>query len=133
MGGEGEKNLNITPFAVGGKEEICFPMQYPYFPFSSFEPINERQMHFLDIGRAESLQKSRRQWESPSCFWPSQTINNAQSVSLIISAGRACFSIIKLNCSKSVVASQQITKGFVENLSNIAGYASSRLLHGFDG
>lgn len=77
-----------------------------------------------------SLQEAMRISKLFSAF---PNIQNAQSVSLIISAGRACFSIIKLNCAKSVVASWQISKGFVENLSNIAVSASSRLLHGFDG
>lgn len=71
--------------------------------------------------------------ENLSCFQPFQAIRNAQSESVSIPAGEACLSTIKRNCAKSVVASRQIAKGFAVNLSNIAVYASSRLLHGFDG
>lgn len=84
-------------------------------------------------GQCVSRIAESQEGESQSCFQPSQTIHNARSVSLSIPAGGACLRIIKLNCAKSVVASQQIAKGFAVNLSNIAVYASSRLLHGFDG
>lgn len=56
--GRGEK-LTHDSFCSGRTGGDLSSHAVSLLPFSFFKPINERQMHFLDIGRAVSLQKSR--------------------------------------------------------------------------